>query len=877
MVKKKLFLIDAYALIFRAYYAFIKNPIINSKGFETSAILGFFNSIFEIKRKEKPDYLSVVFDKGGSQDRSAIYEEYKSNRTATPEVILESVPYIYKILNGLGITTLDLEGYEADDIIGTVAKNAEKNGFEVYMVTPDKDFAQLVSENIFLYKPARFGNGIEIMGVNEVNEKFEIDNPIKVIDYLGMMGDSVDNIPGIPGVGDKTAKKFIKDYGSIEGLYKNTQDLKGKLREKVEENQDLAMLSKKLATIITNVPINYELENLKISEPSNEIIISTFDELEFKRLKENYFKVFHQSDENDEIKENKAGEKLNINFITQHISGKTGISILKQKIKEQKALGINIKYYEDNLCLSLCWSKASTYHIKVKSSETRELLDSFRNLFEGDKKKIVFNQKSISKILYKNGMKMNNFFDIKIGSYLAYPGSRNDFNSILKFNTQIDLGEDEFEDIDNVYYYPELFEKINKNLKEKNLYHLLEEIENPLSNVLMKMEYEGIRLDLDLINEIKEIFEIEIHKLEVKIFEISEIEFNIAYPKQLGEILFEKLALESKPKKTKTGQYSTSEETLSKLAKKHDFVNLILEWRSLQKLLTTYVYSLPKQIDQHSNRIHTEFNQTLTTTGRLSSINPNLQNIPIRTKKGKLIRKCFTPRDKNYTLLCADYSQIELRIIASLSGDTNMKAAFINNEDIHTSTAARVFNINIDEVNEEQRRNAKIVNFGIIYGVSAFGLSNQTGLSRSESKEIIDNYFKSYPKLKEYMNNQISFAREKGYVETILKRKRYLPEINSRNAILRSSAERNAINTPVQGSAADIIKLSMIRIDNEFEKRSLKSKLLLQVHDELVFDVDLTEIDIVKEIVTNNMENTIKIDVPLKVDIGNGDNWLVAH
>ena len=876
MSKKKLFLIDAYALIFRAYYAFIKNPVVNSKGFETSAILGFFNSIFDIKRREKPEYLSVVFDKGGSTDRSAIYSEYKSNRSATPEVILDSVPYIYSILNGLGITTLDLEGYEADDIIGTVAKNAEKNGFEVYMVTPDKDFAQLVTENIFLYKPARFGNGIEIMGIDEVNKKFEIDSPIKVIDYLGMMGDSVDNIPGIPGVGDKTAKKFIKDYGSIEGLYENTHELKGKLKEKVQENHNLAMLSKKLATIITDVPIEYELEKLKISKPLSEQIISIFDELEFKRLKESYFKLFNDSNLKTENKQAQIIDQNPTNFITQQISGVKGISILKQKIKESKLFAFDIKYYENYIYLCFCWSTSSTYFVKVEREECEDLLKSLQNIFESEIKKIVFDHKATSKILHNYNIKINNFFDIKIGSYLISPGARNDFKAILSLNSNIDINDDEL-NLENVYYYEGLFLKINQELKEKNLLPLLNEVENPLSSILMKMEHEGIRLNSNLILEIKKIFENEIQKLETEIFKLSRVEFNIASPKQLGEILFEKLTIESNPKKTKTGQYSTSEDTLSKLAKKHEIVKYILEWRSLQKLLTTYVYSLPKQIDPNSNKIHTEFNQTLTTTGRLSSVNPNLQNIPIRTERGKLIRKCFIPRDENYTLLCADYSQIELRIIAFLSGDSNMKNAFINNEDIHTSTAARVFNINIDEVNEEQRRNAKIVNFGIIYGVSAFGLSNQTNLTRGESKEIIDNYFKSYPELKEYMSNQISYAREKGFVETILGRKRYIPEINSRNAILRSSAERNAINTPVQGSAADIIKLSMIKIDNEFEKKSLKSKLLLQVHDELVFDVHLAELDIVKQIVSSNMENAIQIDVPLKVDIGHGDNWLVAH
>ena len=511
MSKKKLFLIDAYALIFRAYYAFIKNPVVNSKGFETSAILGFFNSIFDIKRREKPDYLSVVFDKGGSADRSAIYSEYKSNRSATPEVILNSVPYIYNILNGLGITTLDLEGYEADDIIGTVAKNAEKNGFEVYMVTPDKDFAQLVTENIFLYKPARFGNSIEIMGVDEVNKKFEIDAPVKVIDYLGMMGDSVDNIPGIPGVGDKTAKKFIKDYGSIEGLYENTHELKGKLKEKVEENHNLAMLSKKLATIITDVPIAYELENLKISKPSSEQIISIFDELEFK----NASFLFELLE--DIIDKSKS------NFITQKINGKTGILILKQKIKESKLFAFDIKFFDSDIYLCLCWSTASTYFIKVERGECKELFESFKDIFESDIKKIVFNHKAISKILHNYDIKINNFFDIKIGSYLISPGARNDFKAILSLNSNIDINDDEL-NLENVYYYEELFLKINQELKDKNLLTLQNEIENPLSSVLMKMEYQGIRLDSNLISEIKEIFENEIQKLETEIFRVSGVE-----------------------------------------------------------------------------------------------------------------------------------------------------------------------------------------------------------------------------------------------------------------------------------------------------------------------------------------------------------------
>ncbi len=878
MNKPKLFLIDAYALIFRGYYAFIKNPRINSKGFDTSAIMGFLNSIFDILNREKPDYFSVVFDKGGSKDRREIFREYKANRHATPEPILESVPIIYDILKNLGINTIDKDGYEADDIIGTIAMRAEKEGFQIFMVTPDKDFAQLVTEDIFLYKPARFGNGIEIWGVDEVNNKFEIDHPTKVIDYLGMMGDSVDNIPGLPGVGDKTAKKFLKEYGSLEGLIENIEHLKGKLKEKIEDNKELGFLSKKLAKIITNVPVEFELEDLKLKTPNNSEITKIFSELEFKRLTETYKKIF--VNDNQEIKEIDKNIDLFTNneetlissnkFLIQDVYNETSFRLLYEKLHNEEVFSIDVNKEK---FLTFCWTENSIYSINLDQINSDKFIKIIEPLFSANSKIYVFDVKKVLRFFKKHNLSHDpkKFFDLKIANYLIDSSRRDDFESFLKiygFNSG---------SYERVFYINKLSAIVTKEIIEHGIESLFEDVEMPLSIILTEMENEGVNIDTKLLDDIYKQFDNSLKKLQSEIFSFSGEEFNLASPKQLGEILFDKLKIESKAKKTKTGQYSTSEETLSKLSEKHKIVEKILKWRSLQKLITTYVTALPKQINSYTKRIHTIFNQTLTSTGRLSSLNPNLQNIPIRTKNGKLIRKAFTPRDNKHILVSADYSQIELRVIASMSNDKSMIDAFNNDEDIHTATAANVFGIKLQDVTPEQRSHAKVVNFGIIYGVSAFGLSNQTKLSRSESKEIIENYYKSYPKLKDFTQDQIEFARENGYVKTILGRKRFLNDINSRNAILRSSAERNAINTPVQGSAADIIKIAMVKINNVFQNQSIKSKLVLQVHDELIFDCLIDELNIVKEIITSNMQSAYKLKVPLKVDIGQGNNWLEAH
>ena len=879
MSKKKLFLIDAYALIYRAYYAFIKNPRINSKGFDTSAIMGFLNSIFDILKRENPDYFSVVFDKGGSSDRIEIYEEYKANRDSTPEPILDSVPIIHEILTELGIKTLELSGYEADDIIGTVAKKAEKEGLLTYMVTPDKDFAQLVTDSTFLYKPARFGNGIEIWGIDEVKNKFEVDNPLQVIDFLGMMGDSVDNIPGLPGVGEKTAKKFIKEYGSIENLYENLDEIKGKLKDKISSNKELGLLSKKLATIITDVPIEYSIEELKISNSNSEKILSIFNELEFKRLKENYLKLFGKSSNEKEDKQNLEfdfKQQYNSKIFSQKVESKLGTELLIKKISSEKSVALDYCFEKGNSYISFCLNTEVSYYIQFEYSELSKVINSLKAFFLSESIKIIYDHKFLSKELQKNNIDFNiNFFDIKIANYLIDSSRRDDLESIIKTNLNTELTESEINS--KVVLIYKLYKILEKDLINHNLIDLFYDVEMPLSSVLMQMEYNGVKLDKKLIDEIKVQFRENLNDLENYIFNFCKKTFNLASPKQLGEILFDDLKLESNPKKTKTGQYSTSEETLSKLSKKHEIVTKILDWRSLQKLMSTYINALPDQVNLKTKKIHSIFNQTNTSTGRLSSNNPNLQNIPIRTNNGKLIRKAFTSSNNNSVLISADYSQIELRVIASMSGDENMINAFNNNQDIHASTAAKVFNVDLGRVTREQRSHAKIVNFGIIYGVSAFGLSNQTNLSRSESKIIIDNYYNSYPALKEFMSNQINFARENGFVQTILGRKRFLNDINSRNGMIRSSAERNAINTPVQGSAADIIKLSMINISDELKNNSLKSKLILQVHDELVFDVPLEEVDLIKKIIIDKMENAYKLKVPLTVDLGVGNNWLEAH
>ena len=919
--KKRLFLIDAYALIFRGYYAFIKNPRINSKGLDTSAILGFTNSLFDVIKRERPEYIAVCFDKGGSHDRIEMFPEYKANRDETPEAIKMAVPYIQEILNALGICIMVKEGYEADDIIGTLAKKAEKENFETYMVTPDKDFAQLVNEKTFIYKPL-FGGGYETWGIEEVNNKFETSDPIQVIDFLAMKGDSADNIPGLPGVGDKTAKKFLKEYGSIENLLSNTNKIKGKLREKIEANSEAGLLSKKLATIITDVPVDFDSNKFKLSLDEPDKLYEIFSDLEFRRLAENFKKIFDipikknteeikekqpetspiaagsgQFSLFDQAKEDKTNEnssirvsKKEISHLFQIIDTKISLKIFLNKLMKQPSVAFKLLLDNHNSLLSnligisFCWSKNKVYYIDYLAMQKndKKILQKIKLFFEDHSiEKISENIKHDMKSLEKHDIGINGeVFDTMLAHYLINPDINHTTEVLSENYLNYSINQKE-SSIDNtcekaniIFQLKGLLEdelKLNKHIS------LYKEIEIPLLRVLANMEIEGISLNVAYLNKLSKSTDQEIEKTKNIIYAESKEEFNISSPKQLGEILFDKMKIAANPKKTKTGQYSTSEEILSYLAKENDFVKTILEYRSLTKLQNTYIKALPNQISKNTGKIHTEYLQTVAATGRLSSINPNLQNIPIRTERGKEIRKAFIPRNKDFVILSADYSQIELRIIAALSEEGNMINAFENNEDIHSSTAALVFNTKIKNVTSMQRTNAKTVNFGIIYGVSAFGLSNQTNLSRKEAKELIETYYNKYPKLKKYIASQISFAREKGYVETLLGRRRYLKDINSRNSIVRGGAERNAINAPIQGSAADIIKISMINIQSKFIERKFQSKMLLQVHDELVFDVFKPELNDVITLVKDEMENAFILKVPLIVDIDYGENWLEAH
>jgi len=873
--RKKLYLIDAYALIFRGYYAFIKNPRINSKGMDTSAIMGFMNSVLDLIKREKPENLAVAFDLGGSVDRIELFDEYKANRHETPEAIKIAVPYIHSILEAMGIPILMKSGYEADDIIGTVAKQAEKSNYDVFMVTPDKDFAQLVSEHIFMYRPARMGNGIEIWGIPEVQKKFEVKDPIQVIDFLGMMGDSVDNIPGLPGVGEKTAKKFINQYGSIENLLQNTHEIKGKLREKIENNSERGILSKKLATILLDVPIEYDFNDFKLENPDHDSVFKIFEELEFARMKENFKKLFVKHDvieEKNKIQEisepkkyvqydlfNMPGESLfkennrlkkSSDFQKFYQINSTGLSkkLVFEKLKNQNLISLNIEDDSENnqiKLLSFSWGNHKSYFTQITNNSEKEKLRSILN----NKNLIVigYDLKSQFKKLNDFGISFDGIcFDNKIAHYLVNPDLNHDFKTLcesyLNYTPNIDNEDLKFLSMEKSDLNYQLYNFLISDLKKGGLEDLFKKIEMPLLKVLSTMELNGIKLDSEFLKELSNNFHKELKELEKSIFNLSNQDFNLASPKQLGEVLFGQMKIIENPKKTKSGQYSTSEEVLSKLAEEHVIVEKVLEWRSLQKLLNTYVDALPKQVNTTTERIHAEFNQAVASTGRLSSNNPNLQNIPIRNQRGREVRKAFICENENYVMLSADYSQIELRVIAALSEDPNMISAFNKNLDIHSSTAAKVFDVKLEDVTKEQRSNAKTVNFGIIYGVSAFGLSNQTSLTRSESKLLIESYYDAYPKLKNFISSQINFARENGYVETILGRKRYLRDINSRNAIVRGAAERNAVNAPVQGSAADIIKIAMIKIHEKFQESNFKSKMLVQVHDELVFEVHKKEL-----------------------------------
>ena len=944
--QKRLFLVDAFALIFRGYYAFIKNPRINSKGTDTSAIMGFMNSLLDVIKRERPDHLAVCFDRGGSTDRVEMYEAYKANRDETPEAIKIAVPYIEKILEAMHIPIMVKEGYEADDVIGTLSKQAEKVGYKTFMVTPDKDFAQLVSENIFMYRPM-FGGGYETWGIPEVQKKFEVERPEQVIDYLGMMGDASDNIPGLPGVGDKTAKKFLAQYGSMEGLLANTHELKGKMKEKVEASKELGILSKKLATIMLDVPVEFHEKDFELDKPDIEKVTEIFNELEFRRLTENFVKTFAAPSENTEAKkstENNSVKKRitlqpndgqfdlfatpgagtvpqetveingyktieNTAHFYQLINTSLSRNLLLKKLMQQKSVCFDtettgLKALEVELIgIAFSWEVGKGYYVAFPEDqqETKTILEEFRPFFENESiEKIGHNLKYDIKVLSNYTIPVKGkLFDTMIAHYLINPDMRHNMDVLAEtyLNYQpvsiteligkkgknqltmrvVELPKQTEYAVEDADITLQLKEHFEKELKTGNVITLFDNVEIPLVNVLTAMEIEGININTNFLKELSVDLTDAINRLEKDIYEQAGEEFNLSSPKQLGPILFDKLKLVDKPKKTKTGQYSTAEDVLSYLAKDHKIVSDILEFRHYKKLQSTYVDALPNEINPKTGRIHTVYAQAVAATGRLSSNNPNLQNIPIRTERGRQVRKAFIPRDKNHVLLAADYSQIELRIIAALSEEETMIEAFKNGEDIHATTAAKVFGVTINNVTREQRGNAKTVNFGIIYGVSAFGLSNQTSLTRSESKELIDTYYKTYPKLRNYMSELIDFARENGYVETVLGRRRYLKDINSRNAVVRGAAERNAVNAPIQGSAADIIKLAMINIHERFQKESFKSKMLLQVHDELVFDAHKDELDVIKPIIKSEMENAYKLAVPLDVEIGIGENWLEAH
>ncbi|MGB0777029.1 MAG: DNA polymerase I [Flavobacteriaceae bacterium] len=921
MARKKLYLLDAFALIFRGYYAFIKNPRINSKGMDTSAILGFTNSLFEVIRKEKPDLLAVAFDKGGSSARTEAFPEYKANRQETPEAIKIAVPYIHQLLEAMNIPIVEVAGIEADDLIGTLAKQAEKEDYDVYMVTPDKDYAQLVSEHIFMYRPARMGNGIEIWGVEQVKEKFEVEDPLQVIDYLGMMGDAVDNIPGLPGVGDKTAKKFIKAYGSMEGLLDHTHELKGKMKEKVEANKELGLLSKELATIMLDCPVEFHAENYKLTPPDMEATQALFQELEFRRLNETLKKMFAPSEEepvnspisssqNDQLDLFSAGsgsqvEKVEKEHLYQHLTSPTGLKILAEKIRTKKSLVVDVSFNEVNVMnaalegIAVSIRSGAGYFIPLNKENLAEF-SLVKDLLEDPDIAIIGHDlKEQIKVLARYGIQAEgNLFDTMIAHYLINPDLRHSLDlladtylGVKMMNLDEILGRGKKRGVmkemsletrkdyssQRADIIGRLATQFKQELGSEHLSKLFYDIEMPLLQVLAKMELEGIKLDVPYINSLAKDLETDIANLESQIFELAGETFNIASPKQLGIILFEHMNLVEKPKKTKTGQYATSEDILSALASEHAIVASILEYRGLVKLKNTYVEALPNEVNEKTARVHTTYSQAVAATGRLSSNNPNLQNIPIRTERGKLVRKAFVAKDENYTLMAADYSQIELRLIAHMSGDPTLVEAFNQGEDIHKATAAKVFNVALEEVTREQRSQAKTVNFGIIYGVSAHGLSQQTNLSRKESKALIDTYYATYPSLKAYMDKQINIAREQGYVETLMGRRRYLKNINSRNAIVRGADERNAINAPIQGSAADIIKLAMIRIQNYLEENKTQSRMLLQVHDELVFDLHKSEAELLKPVIQNFMENAFKLQIPLSVDMDEGDNWLDAH
>lgn len=929
---KKLFLLDAYALIYRAYFAFAKNPRVNSKGQNTSAAFGFTNALIDVIRNEKPSHIAVVFDPpGGSLSRKVDFEAYKAHREEMPEDIRSMIGPIKEIIKAFCIPILEVNGYEADDVIGTLAKIAEKKGYLTYMMTPDKDFGQLVSPNIFMYKPGRGGNPAEVWGITEVCEKFEIDDPMKVIDILGLWGDAADNIPGIPGIGEKTAKKLLAEYGSLENLLQNTQDLKGKMKENVENYAEQGLLSKQLATIITDVDVEFNDKDLLICEPDPEKVKAIFTELEFrglaKRVIGEEIEIVAQAPgiqgQMDLFGSQSMIEDLgDTNQSTKHTlaTGRPKYHLVSTEEERKELLRLLLNQKEvcfdtetdslDSLNANLVgiafsFKENEGYFMPVPNDfqECHDLLTAFRPFFESDKiEKIGHNIKYDRKVLNRYHITVSApCFDTMIAHYLIQPDSKQGMDYLAEQylnykpipieeligkkgkgqRSMADLKPSDIkdyacEDADITFRLKKVFEpEINRD----HLKRLFYELEMPLEEVLAAMEIEGIRIDTTNLRTYSAELESSLTELETNIYKEAGTPFNIDSPKQLGDVLFDHLKIggEAKIQKTKTGQYATGEDILQKLKHQHAIIPLILDYRQLRKLKSTYVDPLPELADPEDGRIHTNFMQTVTATGRLSSNNPNLQNIPIRSEKGKEIRRAFIPRSNDYLIMAADYSQIELRIIAALSKDEHMIEAFKSGQDIHAATAARVYGVSLPEVSREQRSNAKAVNFGIIYGQSSFGLAQNLNISRTEAKQIIDNYFDQYPGVKQYMIDAISEARSKGYVETIMQRRRYLSDITSANAMVRGFAERNAINAPIQGSAADIIKQAMINIYKEMKKRKMASKMLLQVHDELVFDVHKDELESLRKLVKHEMEHAVEFAVPLDVEVGTGDNWLDAH
>ena len=922
--RKKLFLLDAMALIYRAFFALNKNPRINSKGLNTSAILGFANTLYEVLKNEQPDYIGVAFDSFAPTQRHIDFPDYKANREKMPDDLAASLPYIKELIKAFRIPILIMDGYEADDIIGTLAKRAEKHGLFTYMMTPDKDFGQLVSENIKMYKPAKAGEKAQIWGVAEICERYSIATPEQLIDILGLWGDASDNIPGVPGIGEKTAAKLISTYGSVEKLLESTHELKGKQKENLETFSEQALQSKQLATIILDVPIDFDPEKLKIESPDMEKLQELFEELEFKTFARRMFQDAQKQSQaadqqdlfsdlsSDELESFQEVEKQSIHTIKHDyllVDDEVAIKALVAELSKEKSFCFDTEttaidaHTAELVGISFAIKAHQGWYVPMPENyhDCQQKLSHFKALFENKSiEKTGQNLKYDIAVLKWYDIDVKGpLFDTMIAHYLLEPDQRHNMDFLAetylnyrpisiesligkKGKNQGTMRDIEVEKVkeyatEDADITLQLRHKLEPELTKQGVRKIFDEIEMPLVKVLADMEAQGVKLDGENLQEISITMAAEIIALEKQIYDLAGITFNIASPKQLGEILFDRLELSSRAKKTKTGQYSTSEDVLVKIQHLHPIIPLILDYRSLSKLKSTYIDSLPTLINPRDGRIHTSYNQAVASTGRLSSNKPNLQNIPIRTARGREIRKAFVPRGKDYTLLAADYSQIELRIIAHLSKDEAMIAAFNEGLDIHTATAAKVYGVGLDEVSNEMRRNAKTVNFGIIYGISAFGLSERLGIPRGEAADIINNYFEQYPAIKNYMNDQIAFARKSGYVETMLGRRRYLRDINVSNSVVRGFAERNAINAPIQGSSADMIKLAMIAIHRLMSEQKLASKMILQVHDELVFDARLDEVEQLKPLIEKAMAVALPLIVPVIVEMNTGDNWLAAH